>query len=488
MKLSDIGVIGLGVMGANLARNIESRGFKVSVFNRPNGQHSSAVEKFKTDFKDKNFYATDNLEDFVASLSLPRKIIIMVKAGSAVDDVIGCLSPLLSKGDIVIDGGNSDFLDTRRRVSEMEDKGFLYVGAGISGGEEGALRGASIMPSGSAEAWPKIKNIFRAIAAKADDGTPCCRWIGPDGAGHFVKTVHNAIEYADMQLISEAYYILKNCNDFSNGEISSIFAEWNNGELKSYLIEITSKILDAKEGDGSSLVDKILDVASQKGTGKWAVKSALDLGVSFSLISQAVFSRFMSSRFDERQKASKIFPERNVLGDFDGGISAQDVGAALYASKIMAYAQGFSLMLAASKQFGWNLDFSGIAKIWRKGCIIRSVFLDRIAAAFDAEPKLENIVFSDYFAKAIREKSLSWRRVVSGSMFAALPIPCTAAALSEFDALCTAKSAANIIQAQRDYFGAHTYERTDKPRGEFFHTQWLSFEREDGSKNLPKKI
>ncbi len=484
MELSDIGVVGLGVMGANLARNIESRGFRVSVYNRSGGRHSNVLQSFDGGGK---FFPTDNLKSFVESISLPRKIIIMVKAGSAVDDVVSELKPLLSKGDIIIDGGNSDFRDTRRRLAEAESSGLLYVGAGISGGEEGALKGASIMPSGSPEAWPKIKRIFTSIAAKAPDGSPCCRWIGPDGSGHFVKTVHNAIEYADMQIIAETYSLLKCSNKLSNSEMAAVFSDWNRGELQSYLVGITADILEVKDSDGSDLVDKILDSASQKGTGKWAVMSALNEAVPFGLISQAVFARFVSAQKDGRVKASGVFSDRCGISS-SGSVSVRDAADAMYASKIMAYAQGFSLMRAASETYGWNLDFAGIAKIWRNGCIIRSVFLDKIAAAFESNPKLENMLFDTYFSNAISEKALPWRKIVSEAVLAGIPAPCMCAALSGFDSLRTARSSANILQALRDYFGSHTYERIDRPRGEFFHTDWAAARVAGPLAKITKKI
>ncbi len=468
MALSDIGLIGLGVMGANLALNMESRGYRVSVYNRKHSEGKSPVNEFMTHrAAGKNFYGTEDLKDFVKSLSRPRKVFLMVKAGEAVDSMVAQLMLLLDKGDIIIDGGNSDFRDTARRVEDVEAAGLLFVGTGVSGGEEGALKGPSIMPGGSAEAWPKIREIFQAIAAKTDDGTPCCKWIGKGGAGHFVKMVHNGIEYGDMQLIAESYGILKNCNGLSNGEMADVFAEWNRGELDSYLIEITAHILKFKEKDGSYIVDKILDSAGQKGTGKWTVEAALNEGDPLTLITESVFARFLSSLIEERKKASEIYadpskPKFEKVGD---------VRDALFASKLISYAQGFSLMRRASIQYGWDLDFAGIAKIWRAGCIIRSAFLDKISEAY-ADPKLENLLFADYFKEKIEKALPAWRRVVSTSVLSGIPAPCMASAISYFDAMRAERSTANIIQAQRDLFGAHTFERVDTPRGKFFHNDW----------------
>ena len=486
MQNSDIGLIGLGVMGTSLARNIESRGFRVSVYNRAHSGAPSKVEKFKEEFGGGNFFATDSLEDFVASLSRPRKVILMIKAGKAVDEMSEKLSELLSPGDIIIDGGNSDFEDTRRRVEEFEKRGLLYVGMGISGGEEGALKGPSMMASGSAQAWPKIKDIFKAAAAKADDGEACCMWIGPEGSGHFVKMVHNAIEYGDMQLIAEAYWMLKKRLGYSNEKISETFKRWNCADLNSYLIEITSKIFAAKDASSAYVVDEILDCASQKGTGKLAAKSALDEDVPFSLIAEAVFARFLSARLEERQKAEKLFPD-GPESSYKAAISQDDIGAALYASKIMSYAQGFWLMAAVSEKNGWNLDFSGIAKIWKSGCIIRSVFLDRISEAYKRNPKLENIIFDEYFSGKIAQSLPKWRAVAADAVLSGTPAPCICAAISAFDATRSGKSSANLLQAQRDYFGAHTYERVDQPRGEFFHTDWLALESGSSNSAILKK-
>ena len=474
---SDIGVIGLGVMGTSLARNIESRGYRVSVFNRPHSGKEDKIGAFKSKFGKSNFFATDNLEKFVQSLSKPRKILLMVKAGAPVDEVIGELVPMLSKSDIIIDGGNSDFQDTQRRLKLLEEKGLLYVGMGISGGEKGALNGPSIMASGSARAWEEIGKIFLAIAARADDGAPCCLWTGPEGSGHFVKTVHNAIEYGDMQLIGEAYFILKKCAGLDNGEISYIFGEWNRGKLGGYLLEITSKILSAKAPDGEYIVDKILDCASQKGTGKLALKTAVDENVPFGLIAQAVFARFASARLQEREKAAKLYPD-SPAADPRAEISPGDIEDALYASKIMSYAQGFALMRSVSIRRKWNLDLAAVARVWRNGSIIRSVFLDRIARAYESDTELENLIFDGYFADAMRGGIERLRKAASLAMARGCPIPCMAAALSAFDSMRTLNSSAALIQAQRDYFGAHTYERIDSPRGEFFHTDWASLEAE----------
>ncbi len=469
MDKADIGLIGLAVMGENLALNMESKGFTVAVFNRT----TSKVKDFTEGrAKGKNIIGTYSLEEFVAALKKPRIIMLMVKAGNPVDDFINMLIPLLEKGDIIIDGGNSNFLDTIRRTKYVEDKGLLYVGTGVSGGEEGALLGPSLMPGGSPEAWPYIKPIFQAIAAKVEDGTPCCDWVGTNGAGHFVKMVHNGIEYGDMQLICEAYHLMKDILGMTADEMHKVFDEWNRGELNSYLIEITANILAYKDEDGLPLVDKILDAAGQKGTGKWTVISALDEGIPLTLIGEAVFARCLSAMKEERVNASKILtgPSPKYNGDKEAFI--EDIRKALYASKIISYAQGFTLMRSAAKTYGWNLNYGGIALMWRGGCIIRSIFLGKIKEAFDKNQELPNLLLDPFFKERILLSQNSWRNVVSAAIINGIPIPAFASALSYYDGYRSERLPANLLQAQRDYFGAHTYERVDRPRGEFYHTNW----------------
>lgn len=474
METSDIGLIGLAVMGENLALNMENKGFTVSVFNRNYPGEEGVVDRFITGRgKGKNFIGTHSMEEFVKSIERPRKIMMMIRAGSPVDEMIAQLLPLLSEGDIIIDGGNSNFTDTARRVEEVESKGMLFIGAGISGGELGALHGPSIMPGGSPEAWPLVKPILQAIAAKLDDGTPCCQWIGKGGAGHFVKTVHNGIEYGDMQLIAEAYALLKHRKNLSNKEMSDVFHTWNNGELDSYLIDITSQILNYKDEDGHDMIDKILDVAGQKGTGKWASVAAMDENDPLTLITEAVYARLLSSMIDERTKAATLFPPAASLVSL---LEVDDIRQSLYASKLISYVQGFSLLRKASLNYGWNLNLGVIAQIWRKGCIIRSVFLQKITDAYTKNPVLENLLFDDFFAKRIKEAEASWRKVVAEGATTAVPVPAMSSALNYFDGLRTLHSNANLIQAQRDFFGAHTYERTDQARGVFFHTNWSGSE------------
>jgi 6-phosphogluconate dehydrogenase len=471
---ADIGIIGLGVMGENLALNMESKGFTVAVHNRTvPGVEEGVVGRFlEGRGGGKNFVGSDGLEDFVKSLAVPRKVMMMVTAGRPVDELIERLLPLLDKGDILIDGGNSHFADTIRRTRELESKGFLFIGTGVSGGEEGALLGPSIMPGGSAGAWPHVKPIFRAIAAKAPDGTPCCDWIGGDGAGHFVKMVHNGIEYGDMQLICEAYELMKDLLGMTAPEIGQVFKEWNAGDLSSYLVEITAAILAFKDGDGSPLVEKILDTAGQKGTGKWASVASLDLGVPLTLISEAVFARCLSAMKEERVEAAKILrgPAPSFSGDPWAFIA--DLGKALYASKIVSYAQGFALMREAAAEYEWDLDYGGIALLWRAGCIIRSAFLDKIKAAFDAEPRLSSLLLDSFFRQRIEDSQASWRRVVAVAVTSGVWTPALATALHFYDGFRSARLPANLLQAQRDYFGAHQYERVDQPRGRFFHTNW----------------
>lgn len=470
MKKSDVGLIGLAVMGENLALNMESKGFIVSVYNRNFPGEEGVVDRFINGRgKDKNFTGTHSIEEFVQSVERPRKIMMMIKAGSPVDEMIEQLTPYLSEGDVIIDGGNSDFHDTERRVKEVESKGFYFIGTGISGGEQGALYGPSIMPGGSAAAWPLVREILQAIAAKLDDGTPCCQWIGTGGAGHFVKTVHNGIEYGDMQLIAEAYSLLKNRKLMDNQKMSDVFRNWNNGELDSYLIDITSQILKYKDEDGKFLLDKIRDVAGQKGTGKWASVAAMDENDPLTLITEAVYARLLSALGEERNKAFMIFPPAASLVSL---LETDDIEQALYASKLISYAQGFSLLRRASMRYGWNLDLGTIARIWRKGCIIRSVFLQKITDAYQINPALENLLFDDFFAKKIKASVDAWRKVVSEGILTGVALPAMSSALSYFDGLRTLHSPASLIQAQRDFFGAHTYERTDREPGIFFHTDW----------------
>lgn len=469
---SDLGLIGLAVMGENLILNFESRGYTISCYNRT----TSKVDAFMAGrAKEKKIVGCKSTEELVKSLKSPRKIMIMVQAGKAVDYVINGLLPLLSQGDILIDGGNSNFHDSTRRTKELEAKGFLFIGAGVSGGEEGALLGPSIMPGGSAKAWPAVKPMFQAISAKVNDGAPCCDWVGAEGAGHFVKTVHNGIEYGDIQMICEAYFVLKSVLGLSNEELHAIFAEWNKGDLDSYLIEITRDILGKKEEDGSGyVVDSILDTAGQKGTGKWTAITALDLGMPVTLIGEAVFARCLSAQKEERVAASKIIEGPKVeayKGDKKELIEA--VRQALYASKVVSYAQGFVLIKAASDDNKWDVDMGGVALMWRGGCIIRSKFLGNIRDAFvKTENKLNNLLLDDYFRNKVAEATSGWRKTISLCIERGIPVPALSSALAYYDGYRTARLPANLLQAQRDYFGAHQYERTDKPRGEFFHTNW----------------
>ncbi len=467
MELSQVGLVGLGVMGSNLALNLLDGGFSVSVYNRPHAGKPSVAAAF-AERSGGNAKGFDDLSKFAASLERPRKIILMVKAGNAVDEIIASLKPFLEPGDIIIDGGNSDYRDTGRRVEDLEKEGILFVGAGISGGEEGARHGASIMAGGNPKAWTKVKSILQSVAAKNSDGSVCCKWIGEGGAGHFVKMVHNGIEYADMQLISEAYFILKTCNAFSNDQIAQFFEECGRGALGGYLIEITAQILKAKDGSGKWIVDSILDTASQKGTGKWTVEAALDLQRSIPSIAAAVFARFASADKAGRVEARKAFLKPSAVS---AAPSADSVRAALYASKILAYSQGFSLMEKASEQFGWNLDFASIASIWRNGCIIRSVMLDKISAAYKRQ-KSENFIFDDYFKSELVQNMPRLREVVAAAALNSACAQAFFASLAYFDAATSDESGANLVQAQRDFFGAHTYERVDSPRGMFFHTDW----------------
>ena len=469
MKKSDIGLIGLAVMGENLVMNMESHGFTVSVFNRTTEKVTNFVEGRA---KGKNIVGTYSLEELVASLEKPRKVMLMIKAGEAVDGMIDKLVPLLEPGDIIIDGGNSHFPDTSRRTAYVESKGLLYVGTGVSGGEEGALRGPSLMPGGSPAAWPSVRPIFQAICAKTEDGSPCCDWVGENGAGHFVKMVHNGIEYGDMQLICESYQLMRDLLGLSPDEMHGIFEEFNRGDLDSYLIQITRDILAFKDEDGAPIIDRILDTAGQKGTGKWTVISALDEGIPLTLIGEAVFSRCLSAMKEERVSASKKLhgPDKSFVGSRDAFI--EDIKNALFASKIVSYAQGYSLMRSAASAYGWNLNYGGIALMWRGGCIIRSRFLGKIKEAFDEDPSLPNLMLAPFFTEKLEKAQEGWRRVCAAAVMNGIPVPAMSTALSYYDGYRTESLPANLLQAQRDYFGAHTYERTDAPRGTFFHTNW----------------
>ena len=468
---ANIGLIGLAVMGENLALNMESKGFTVAVYNRSVHGEEGVVDRFINGRgKSKRFIGTHSIEQLVDSVKSPHIIMMMVKAGHPVDELISQLLPFLSSGDVIVDGGNSDFHDTERRVKELEKKGIYFVGTGISGGEEGALHGPSVMPGGSVEAWPLVKDILQGISAKLDDGSPCCEWIGAGGAGHFVKMVHNGIEYGDMQLISEAYSLLKNRKGLDNDAMAVVFDEWNGGELDSFLIEITANILRFRDEDGKPLLDKILDVAGQKGTGKWSAIAAMDENDPLTLITEAVYARMLSSMQEERKKASSLYPKSGVLGQTL--ISEKEIKQALYAAKLVSYAQGFSLLCQASKRYDWQLDYGTIAKIWRKGCIIRSVFLEKITQAYEKNRNLENLLFDEFFIQKIESSLLAWRQVVAEGALHGVALPAMSSGLSYFDGLSTLHSAANLIQAQRDYFGAHTYERVDWERGKFFHTNW----------------
>jgi 6-phosphogluconate dehydrogenase len=456
-------------MGENLVLNMESKGFKVTVFNRSKQKIDNFLEGRANG---KNISGAHSVEEFTASLERPRKIMLMIKAGSPVDEMIETLLPHLEPGDIIIDGGNTHFPDTNRRTAYVESKGFLYIGTGVSGGEEGALLGPSIMPGGSKAAWPFVKPIFQAIAAKVKDGSPCCEWVGENGAGHFVKMVHNGIEYGDMQLICEAYQVMRDLPGLNADEMHDIFKEWNKGDLDSYLIEITRDILAHKDDDGKPLVNKILDTAGQKGTGKWTGVAALDLGIPLTLIGEAVFSRCLSAVKEERVKASKILkgPEKAFKGDRNEFIN--DLKDALYASKIVSYSQGYALMKAAAEEYGWKLNYGGIALMWRGGCIIRSAFLGKIKEAFDNNPDITNLLLDPFFKNKVGKAQKGWRKIVAAATLNGIPVPAMSSALGYFDGYRCANLPANLLQAQRDYFGAHTYERTDKPRGEFFHTNW----------------
>ena len=469
MEKADIGLIGLAVMGQNLVLNMADHGYRVAVFNRT----TSKVDEFiDGPAKGTTIIGTHSMEELVASLEKPRKVMLMVKAGEVVDRFIDMLVPLLETGDVIIDGGNSHYPDSTRRTAYLREKGLRFIGTGVSGGEEGARTGPSIMPGGDPEAWPLVKDIFQSISAKVD-GQPCCQWVGQDGAGHFVKMVHNGIEYGDMQLICEAYSVMENVLGKSCDQMHEIFKQWNTGKLDSYLIDITKDILAMKDEDGQPLVNKILDTAGQKGTGKWTGISALDLGVPLTLIGEAVFARVLSSLKDERVRASAILgsrPDIKLTASDEENIKA--LHDALYASKIISYAQGFMLMSEAAKEFGWDLNYGEIALMWRGGCIIRSTFLANIKDAYDNNPELENLALDSFFTEALKTAEAGWRKAVILAVENGIPAPAFASALSYFDGYRSERLPANLLQAQRDYFGAHTYERLDKQRGEFFHTDW----------------
>jgi 6-phosphogluconate dehydrogenase len=466
MPNADIALIGLAVMGQNLVLNMNDHGFKVAVYNRTTETMKEFIEG---PAKGTNVEGYETLEELVKNLKRPRRVMIMVKAGAAVDAVISQLTPLLEPGDIIIDGGNSLYTDTNRRVKELETQGFLFIGTGVSGGEEGARTGPSIMPGGSSAAWPSVKKIFQSIAARAN-GKPCCDWVGEGGAGHFVKMVHNGIEYGDMQLISETYHLMKTGLGLSNDEIGATFKGWNTGKLNSYLIEITADIFTVKE-DGSYVVDKILDAAGQKGTGKWTGMEALEQGIPLTLIVEAVFARSLSALKDERVAASKVLQGPSKTVKLPKSF-VRDLEKALYAAKITSYAQGYMLMQAAAKSYGWTLNYGGIAQMWSGGCIIRSKFLRDIKKAYDQDPNLQNLLLTPFFSRQIQVSQPSWRRVVAKAVEMGIPVPTMSAALAFYDGYRHETLPANLLQAQRDYFGAHTYERVDKARGEFFHTNW----------------
>ena len=470
----DIGLIGLAVMGQNLVLNMNDHGYTVVVYNRT----TSKVDDFlANEAKGTKVQGAHSIQELVAKLKRPRRIMMLVKAGQPVDDFIAQIVPHLEQGDIIIDGGNSLFQDTTRRQNALESRGLLYIGTGVSGGEEGARRGPSIMPGGSPEAWPHVKDIFQSISAKVEDGTPCCDWVGEEGAGHYVKMVHNGIEYGDMQLIGEAYNILKNGLGMDEKELHDTFAEWNKGELDSYLVEITRDIFAKKDTDGTPLLNKILDTAGQKGTGKWTVINSLELGTPITLMAEAVYARCVSAIKDDRLRAARKLKGPNpaipaARNPKKRAALIEEVRQALYASKIISYAQGYMLMRDAAAEYGWKLNWGGIALMWRGGCIIRSRFLGKIKEAFDKKPRLANLLFDDYFRGEIKKCQKGWRNIVALAAKRGIPAPAFSTALAFFDSYRSAVLPANLLQAQRDYFGAHTYERIDKPRGEFFHTNW----------------
>ncbi len=466
----DIGLIGLAVMGQNLVLNMNDHGFRVAVFNRT----TSKVDDFMgNEAKGTHVTGTHSIQELVEVLKRPRRVMLMVKAGETVDQMIEQLVPHLEKGDIIIDGGNSHFPDTTRRTKSLAEKGILFVGTGVSGGEEGARLGPSIMPGGNPDAWPHVKDIFQSIAAKVEDGTPCCDWVGEEGAGHYVKMVHNGIEYGDMQLICEAYQLLKDGLGLNADQLHDVFAEWNTGELDSFLIEITAQIFQKRDEDGKPMVDKILDTAGQKGTGKWTAVSALDLGMPVTLIGEAVFARCLSALKEERTAASKVLTgPAHGENPHDRKEFIEDVRRALYCSKVISYAQGYMLLREAAKEQGWHLNMGGIALMWRGGCIIRSRFLGKIKEAYDNNPELTNLLMDDFFSKVVNAYQQSWRHALIHAIRFGVPTPAFSTALAFFDGYRTGRLPANLLQAQRDFFGAHTYERIDQARGKFFHTNW----------------
>src|SRR6195952_4388088 len=466
----DIGLIGLAVMGQNLVLNMNDHGFRVAVFNRT----TSKVDDFLADeAKGTQVVGTHSAKELCAALKLPRRVMLMVKAGEVVDQTIEHVLPYLEKGDILIDGGNSLFTDTNRRTKALAEKGILFVGTGVSGGEEGARFGPSIMPGGNPAAWPHVKEIFQAIAAKVEGGVPCCDWVGEDGAGHYVKMVHNGIEYGDIQLICEAYQLLKDALGLTADDFADVFTEWNKGELDSYLIEISATIFAKKDEDGKPMLDKILDTAGQKGTGKWTAISALDLGMPVTLIGEAVFARCLSALKDERVAASKVLTgPKHRIDSQDRKSFIEDVRRALYCSKMISYAQGYMLLREAGKEQKWNLNMGGIALMWRGGCIIRSRFLGKIKDAYDKDPALENLLMDEWFFGVLNKYQASWRKALISAIELGVPTPAFSTALAFYDGYRTERLPANLLQAQRDFFGAHTYERVDKPRGEHFHTNW----------------
>jgi len=470
MSQADIGLIGLAVMGENLVLNMANHGFTVAVYNRTTARVDDFIGGRA---QGKSIIGTHSPEELLAQLKRPRRVMLMVQAGAAVDRVIESLQPLLQEGDILIDGGNSNYQDTVRRTRELTAKGLLYIGTGVSGGEEGALNGPSIMPGGNPAAWPHVKDIFQAIAAKVDDGSPCCDWVGEDGAGHYVKMVHNGIEYGDMQMIAESYALLRQVLGIESQAMSEIFKNWNAGELDSYLIEITGDILaKTDEETGRPMVDLILDTAGQKGTGKWTGIDSLQLGAPVTAITEAVFARALSFLKDERVAAAKVLKGPDATFDGDREAFVEDVRQALYAAKICSYAQGYQLLHLAALEYGWDLNYGSIALMWRGGCIIRAQFLGRIKEAFDADPTLANLLLAPYFSEQIENAQAAWRRIVATGVTLGVPVPTFSSALAYYDGYRSERLPANLLQAQRDYFGAHTYERIDKPRGEFFHTNW----------------
>ena len=469
MKKADIGLIGLAVMGENLVLNMANHGFTVAVYNRT----TSKVDQFVSGRGSaKSIIGTHSIEELCTKLERPRRVMIMVKAGAVVERVIESLLDYLEPGDIVIDGGNSEYPDSVRRTDELADKGVLFIGTGVSGGEEGALKGPSIMPGGNPEAWPAVKPIFQSIAAKTDQGEPCCEWVGRGGAGHFVKMIHNGIEYGDMQMICETYQMMKAGLGMSNDEMHEVFTRWNTGVLDSYLVEITRDILGYRDEDGEATVDVILDTAGQKGTGKWTVIAALNLGQPLTAIAEAVFARCLSALKEERVAASSVLAGPEATFDGDRESLVDDLEQALYAAKIVSYAQGYQLMRAMSEEMDWRLDYGAVALMWRGGCIIRSRFLGNIRDAFENNPGLNNLLLDSFFEEAVRNAQAAWRRVVASAATLGIPMPAISSALAYYDGYRSARLPANLLQAQRDYFGAHTYERIDRPRGEVFHTNW----------------